>query len=176
MITLYTLPQLPACLSLSFSFFSIPKTPTQEATTNKNPTNGLILERVFTHEFFYLQWVAFSHSLMQQGFLPDDLRGFKVRKGVTQHSYCNLLLPRKSLKIHCGLESAQDKEKPERSLRAKQKVFRVNIWSWRKVKMRQQSKRKRKSHLSRQMGSGIVQSIAVPSYYSFQKLKKKSPL
>lgn len=61
----------------------------------------------------------------------------------------------------------KDKEKPEGSLRAKEKVFRVSIWSWRKVKIRQESKGKRNLHLHRLLGSGAIQGTADPSYYSF---------
>ena len=44
---------------------------------------------------------------MQQGLAPDGLREFKVKKGAVKYSYCNLFLPRTSLKIHSELEPAK---------------------------------------------------------------------
>lgn len=68
---------------------------------------GLILEKLLCLFFFLIFKEKCSVLvLMQQGPDPDGLRELKVKKGAAKQSYCNLFLPRTSLKIHSELEPA----------------------------------------------------------------------
>lgn len=69
---------------------------------------GLILEKLlFLFFFIFKEKCCSVLDLMQQGPVPDGLREFKVKKGATKYSCCNLFLPRTSLKIHSELEPAE---------------------------------------------------------------------
>lgn len=94
------------------------------------------------------------------------------QKEVTQYSYCNLFLPRKSLKIHSGLESAVGQREDWGKLKGKIESLRGQHLVLEKGKDEATKQGKKKIHLHRRVDSGAVQSTPDPSYYSFQKWKK----
>lgn len=81
---------------------------------------------------------------MQQGPVPDGLREFKVKKGAAKYSYCNLFLPRTSLKIHSELEPAEGQREAWGKLKGKRESLQGQhlVLEKGKDKAREQGKKK----------------------------------
>lgn len=135
---------------------------------------GLILEKLLFLFFNFKEKCCSVLDLMQQGPVPDGLREFKVKKGATKYSCCNLFLPRTSLKIHSELKPAEGQREAWGKLKGKRESFQGQHLVLEKGKDKAREQRKKKPSPSQTAGQWSCSGHTRPLLLFLLKMEEKS--